>query len=166
MHLLTENSENDQPHRCKNRIGTRTEMLNLSINLQPSIQLSFMNPFLTSLVAPLLAGLLHLPTSDPKPSFEVGVYPKQHTAKLNVMVENHEQKRLNLRLISPKNEVVYQETVGRKTAKYSRKLDLGQLPDGVYQLQVSDGQETVVREVNVSTKKVEPIMPEKLVSVR
>ncbi|MCY7352869.1 MAG: hypothetical protein LH606_19790 [Cytophagaceae bacterium] len=125
-----------------------------------------MNPFLTSLVAPLLAGLLHLPTSDSQPPFEVGVYPKHHTAKLNVMVENHEQKRLNLRLINPKNEIMYQETVSRKTAKYWRKLDLGQLPDGIYQLQVSNGQETVVREINVTTHQAEPIVPEKLVSVR
>lgn len=124
-----------------------------------------MNAFLTSITLPVLAILLR---ADPQTteSFAVGVYPKAHSSKLNVMVDNTRNKRLNLRLINPQNEIVYQEIVGKKRTKYRRYLDLGTLPDGVYQLQISDGQDTVVREISLNTHTPEPILPEKQISIR
>lgn len=126
-----------------------------------------MNALLASLAGPIIASMLQVHTNDtPSVSFEVGVYPVQRSSKLHVAVAKHHHKRLNLRLVNPKNEVLYQETVGKHQAKYQRKLDLSTLPDGVYQLQITDGQDTVVREVNLSTSKPEPVQAERFVSLR
>jgi len=126
-----------------------------------------MHTLLASLAGPIIAALLQVHTSDtPSASFEVGIYPVQHSSKLHVAVAKHHQKRLNLRLVNPKNEVVYQETVGKHQSKYQRKLDLSTLPDGVYQLQITDGQDTVVREVSLGTSKPEPVQSERFVSLR
>ncbi len=124
-----------------------------------------MNAFLASITLPVMSILLHAEPHTPE-SFAVGVYPKAHSSKLSVMVDNGQHRRLNLRLINPQNEVLYQEIVGKKQTKYRRNLDLGTLPDGVYQLQISDGQDTVVREISLSTHTPEPILPEKQVSIR
>jgi hypothetical protein len=126
-----------------------------------------MNVLLASLAGPIIAAMLQVHTNDtPSASFEVGVYPVQRSSKLHVAVAKHHQKRLNLRLVNPKNEVLYQETVGKHQAKYQRKLDLSTLPDGVYQLQITDGQDTVVREVSLGTTKPEPVQSERFVSLR
>jgi len=127
-----------------------------------------MNALFVSIAASLLSGLLHTDPQTPASatSFAVGVYPKQNTSKLNVMLENPGHKRLNLSLVNPDNQVVYQETLGRKTTKYWRRLDMAELPDGVYQLRISDGKETQTREINLSTHRAEPILPEKFISVR
>lgn len=126
-----------------------------------------MNALLASLAGPIIAGMLQVHTNDtPSASFEVGVYPIQHSSKLAVAVAKYHQKRLSLRLVNPKNEVLYQETLGKNQSKYSRKLDLSTLPDGLYQLQITDGQDTVVREVNLSTSKPEPVQSERFVSLR
>jgi hypothetical protein len=122
-----------------------------------------MNAFFAAIA---LSNLVHADPQTTTESFAVGVYPKAHVSKLSVMVDNARHQRLSLRLINPRNEVLYQETVGRKLAKYGRNLDLTNLPDGVYQIQVSDGHDTVVREFSLSTQTPEPVLPAKQISLR
>lgn len=98
-------------------------------------------------------------------TFGMSMFPKINSTKMNLMIENPYGIKLHIRLLNEKNELVYTELVGRKQTKYWRKFEMGELKDGRYRFEVSNGIETQSREVDLFTKK--PVVPnERLLSFR
>jgi hypothetical protein len=98
-------------------------------------------------------------------TFGMNMFPKINSTKMNLLIENQYGIKLHIKLLNEKNEVLYNETIGRKQTKYWRKFDMGQLKDGHYRFEVSNGVETQSREVDLSTKQ--PVVPnERLISFR
>lgn len=98
-------------------------------------------------------------------TFGMNMFPKINSTKMNLLLENPYGIKLKIRLLNEKNEVVYNESVGRKQTKYWRKFDMSQLKDGRYRFEVSNGVETQSREVDLSTNQ--PVVPnERLISFR
>ncbi|AFK03896.1 hypothetical protein Emtol_2761 [Emticicia oligotrophica DSM 17448] len=86
-----------------------------------------------------------------KRSFNVGMYRIINSMKVNVLVDKQDSKALDISVKNEQNEVVYSEVVGKNINKFSKKLDLSGLKDGKYRIEISNGKETVTKQVNVET---------------
>ncbi len=112
----------------------------------------------------LLLSLLQAPdTAHVQPSFTVGAYVVRPTGQLRVAVDNHGQRRLSIRLVNPSHQVLY-EDLTRRSEPYRRLLNLSELPEGDYVLQISDGQQTVTHSVRVGAPV--PVQPVRYISLR
>jgi hypothetical protein len=89
-------------------------------------------------------------------SFEVGIYQSVNTLKLNLMVEKQVGNKLNVVIKNDKGEVLYTETIAKNDAKYHGKYDFSQLGDGHYSVEISTGNEKIVKNINLSTNTPEP----------
>lgn len=119
----------------------------------------------------LLSLLLSLPqtpdTAYVQPSFTVSAYVVQSTGQVRLAIDNHWQRRLYIRLVNTANEVLYEDWVRPKAHKpYRTLLNLDQLPQATYRLQISDGRQTVSRDVMVGAPVAEPVQPVRYVTLR
>jgi hypothetical protein len=115
----------------------------------------------TLLTTPLRAAEKPKPTpvAGVPQTFSINMYPKIHSTKMNLMLENPYGLRLRVRLLNEKNEVLYNEILGRRQLKYWRKFEMGSMRDGRYRLEVSNGLETQSGEFTLSTG---PVLTEEL----
>src|SRR6218665_19273 len=85
-------------------------------------------------------------------TFDVGMYRVVNTMKINVMIAKEEGNWVEIRLKNDKNETIYVEVVNRKAKQFAKKFDLQGLEDGKYRFEISNGKETVTKEINLQTK--------------
>ncbi len=65
--------------------------------------------------------------------------------------------RVSILVKDARNAVLYEERVKRTTPSYWRKFNFDESKAGTYTFEISDGQETIVREIEaVDTPAVEP----------
>lgn len=105
-------------------------------------------------------------TTAKKKSFAVGMYQTINSTKMNLLVEKTGSDKIYVVLKDAKNEVLYAETIAKKDAKYWRKFDMADLKDGNYRFEVSNGKETVVKEISLATEKPATYVPERAISIR
>ncbi len=84
-------------------------------------------------------------------TFDISMYRIVNSMKVNVMIEKLEGKSVQIYLKNEKNEIIYTEFVGKKTSKFAQKFDLEGLTDGKYRFEITNGKETITKEVNVET---------------
>ncbi|GAB2576844.1 hypothetical protein [Spirosoma areae] len=81
-------------------------------------------------------------------SFEVGMYMSPQW-KINLRVAIRRPERLVITVRNAKNIVLYREYVRRGSTGYWRKFDFEGSEPGVYQFEINDGQQSVVRRVEI-----------------
>jgi hypothetical protein len=86
-------------------------------------------------------------------TFEVGMYQSVNTLKMNVMIEKSTDKNLTVTLKDEMGNILCNEQLGKKAAKYHGKYDMSNLADGKYTFEFTKGDEKVVKEVNLSSEK-------------
>jgi hypothetical protein len=86
-------------------------------------------------------------------TFEVGMYQSVNTMKMNVLIEKSTDKNLTVTLKDEKGNVLCNDQLGKKSAKYHGKYDMSDLKDGKYTFEFTKGDEKVVKEVNISSEK-------------
>ncbi|MFD2571460.1 hypothetical protein ACFSUS_12495 [Spirosoma soli] len=121
---------------------------------------------MNTLFLPILLGLLQ--TADTvyvRPSFAVSMYVVQPTGSVRVAVDNYWSRRLLIQLVDAKQQVVYEEAIRPKDQPYRRLFNLDQLTEGTYHLQISDGRQTVTRNVAVGAPLPPPVQPLRLIRV-
>jgi hypothetical protein len=91
-----------------------------------------------------------------KSTFEVGMYRVTNTMKINVLITKTTGAAVSISLKDENGTEVYSEKLGKKDTSYSRKLNLENLSDGKYTLVVSNGTEKTVKEIDLSTKALNP----------
>lgn len=69
--------------------------------------------------------------------------------KLNVMLNVRQAGRVTITLKRADNTVLYQEYVKKASTRYRRRFNFEGSEPGVYQFEISDGQKTIVRRVEV-----------------
>ena len=69
--------------------------------------------------------------------------------KLNVMLSTHRAGRIAITLKRADNTVLYREFVTKAPSRYWRKFNFEGSEPGVYRFEISDGQKTVVRQVEI-----------------
>lgn len=98
------------------------------------------------------------PTTTPtkaKP-FDVGMFASANTTKMNLTVANYAKKPLTINLKDEKGRVLYTDNIASKTASYLRKFEMGELAEGNYQFEVTDGAEVITKEVLLGQPKAKP----------
>lgn len=84
-------------------------------------------------------------------TFDVGMYRVVNTMKINVMIAKEQGNWIEIRLKDADNETIYVEVVNRKTTQFAKKFDLEGLQDGKYRFEITNGKETIVKEINLQT---------------
>jgi hypothetical protein len=82
-------------------------------------------------------------------TFEVGMYQSVNTLKMNVLIEKSTDKNLTVTLKDEKGNILCNDQLGKKSAKYHGKYDMSNLADGKYTFEFTKGDEKVVKEVNL-----------------
>jgi hypothetical protein len=87
-------------------------------------------------------------------SFEVGMYRVKNTLSMRLMMEKIRGEKVQIRLVDKKGNVLHEEMIGKRTEKYSRKFDFSQIKDGSYTMEITNGDELITKEINLSTAGV------------
>ncbi|MCK8490408.1 MULTISPECIES: hypothetical protein [Spirosoma] len=88
--------------------------------------------------------------------------PKAFDASAFVTIDNHirvsvvktADTAIEVLLRNAENEVVYQQYIGRKDEKFALKLNVDQLTDGKYELEVKSNGTSFRKQLNLSTQPV------------
>ena len=95
-------------------------------------------------------------------SYKTGIYTTIE-GKLNVAVNKETGGAVDIRLKKANGTVVYEQHLGKNETAYRVRLDLDELEDGVYQLEITNGVETTTQSVTVVTNQ--PTTPNRIVAV-
>ncbi|GAB3921318.1 hypothetical protein [Larkinella terrae] len=84
-------------------------------------------------------------------TFQSVVYPVINSAKIRVNVNKAKGSRIHVTLKNEAGETLATEQLNKSTESSAIRFDLGQLEDGNYQVEVSDGLNKQVKEVKLHT---------------
>lgn len=90
----------------------------------------------------------------PEATFESSAFVTAD-ANLRVAIKKNAPQKVYLTLKSKDGQVLFAETIGKKEMAYVAKINVSDLTDGTYQLEITSGQNRVVKQLNLSSKKVE-----------
>ena len=90
----------------------------------------------------------------PEATFESSTFVTAD-ANLRVAIKKNAPQRVYLTLKNKDGQVLFAETIGKKDMAYAAKINVSDLTDGTYQLEITSGQNRVVKQLNLPSKKVE-----------
>ena len=103
--------------------------------------------FLVRLSLDSLDMLVNIDPVTPKPDeFTCNIYPNPTRDMLNISAMLSTAQFVQIRLVDLRGQVVYQETYNNQNNIQST-IDVGELPNGVYILQVQAGKQQVIRKI-------------------
>ena len=83
------------------------------------------------------------------------------SGKLNIALDKQMGGSVIIRLKGADGSVLFNQYVGKNEQKYRSRLDMNELPDGQYELEITNGLETTRQTVTMSTPKT--AAPERIV---
>ena len=83
-----------------------------------------------------------------KSSFDVGLFMGPQW-RLNLMLVIHRPGWVSITVKDARNTVLYRELVKKAPTRYRRKFNFEGSEPGVYRLEISDGRNTIVRQVEI-----------------
>lgn len=83
-----------------------------------------------------------------KSAFEVNLFLGQRE-KINLMLAVRQPKRVTIRLKDARNAVLYKESLTKTPASHWRKFNFEGMKTGTYYLEISNGDQVVVRQIEV-----------------
>ena len=95
-------------------------------------------------------------------SYKSGVYTN-HAGKMNVAIDKQTGGAVDVRLTNTHGDILYSYHLGKNAKTFRTCLNLSELEDGVYQLEITNGAETTTQTVTVSTQ--EPSTPNRVVTI-
>lgn len=115
-----------------------------------------MLPLLNTLTASILlsASTLFNPTTPKTLSFDASAYVTVNH-EIRVAVQKSTDMPVVVLLKNKNNKVLYEQSIGRKEAKYAIKLNVDELADGDYELEIKSSEGSITKQVNVSTQAVQ-----------
>ncbi|GAB3932182.1 hypothetical protein [Larkinella terrae] len=87
-------------------------------------------------------------------SFDASAYVTVNS-QIRVAVEKSTLEPVQILLRDASNRVMFQQYVGKKEQKYAVKLNVAELPDGKYELEVKSNEGSIRKEVNLGSVPVE-----------
>ena len=95
-------------------------------------------------------------------SYKTGIYSTLE-GKLNIALDKETTGTVDIRLTSITGKVLFSQRI-TKNEKASRiRLDMSELPDGAYQVEITNGVESTIHNVTISTKQ--PSSTSRLVAI-
>ncbi len=92
-------------------------------------------------------------TNDPKASqsaFDVNMFLGTQE-KINVMLAVREPRKVTIRLKDANSTVLYREALSKTPANHWRKFDFEGMKTGVYYLEITDGNQKIVRQIEIGS---------------
>lgn len=86
--------------------------------------------------------------------FKVGMYRIKDSLKMNLMMEKKEGTALYVRIFDSAGNKVMDEKTSKKAAKIAMKIDFEPATDGNYIIEITDGNDKIVKNVKLSTNQV------------
>ncbi|WP_077924078.1 hypothetical protein [Spirosoma sp. 209] len=121
-----------------------------------------MKTLIKSLALTLLTGIATASVSlaETKPivrptaaaSFKTGVYSTP-SGKLHISLDKQTGGTVDVRLKDAKGTVLYSERLGRNETRYRTRLDLSELENGTYELEMTNGVETTRQTVVINAQQ-------------
>ncbi|RAJ89869.1 hypothetical protein LX87_05638 [Larkinella arboricola] len=87
-------------------------------------------------------------------AFQTGIHTTAE-GKLQVAVQKETTSAVVVRLLNANGEEVFAQQIGKRQEAVRLRMDVSNLPDGVYQVAISNGVETTTKEVTLTTKQIE-----------
>jgi ribosomal protein L31E len=110
--------------------------------------LSLINQVITG--ALMSASTLINPTVPNALSFDASAYVTVNN-QIRIAVQKTSDVAVVLLLRNKNNEVLYQKSIKKDEAKYAVKLDVTELTDGQYELEVKSSEGSIRKQLNLST---------------
>ncbi|QMW00931.1 hypothetical protein [Spirosoma foliorum] len=95
-------------------------------------------------------------------AYKTGIYSTPY-GQLNIALDKEKGGAVDVRLKGTDGKVLYSEHVGKNERNYRVRLNMTELADGVYQVEVTNGVETTIQNVTISTSQ--PITASRTVSI-
>ncbi len=96
-------------------------------------------------------------------TYKTGIYMTQ-AGKLSIALDKGKGGTVLISLKNADGRQLYSQYLGKNEQVYRTLLDLNQLEDGIYQVEITNGVETTTQRVTISTNQ--PTAPDRLISVR
>ncbi|NBA88091.1 hypothetical protein GVN16_20130 [Emticicia sp. CRIBPO] len=111
----------------------------------------------------LVAGLFTLTaTAAEKPTeskpFYVGLIKVTNSNKVNLVVSKPGEKWVSIYLKNDRNETLYSDIMIKRTKQFAKTFNLNEIEDGNYTFIVTDGKNTVEKELNIATNRPERVI--------
>ncbi|MBC8155513.1 MAG: hypothetical protein H7Z72_21710 [Bacteroidetes bacterium] len=96
-------------------------------------------------------------------AYQIGVYGSLDGTKLNIAVDKQRGGWVDVVLKDDKGVVLFRQLIRKADVTYRGKLDVSALTVGDYHLEVSNGQETTVRTLSITTPA--PALPARTIAL-
>ncbi|MDB5239861.1 MAG: hypothetical protein JWP57_486 [Spirosoma sp.] len=129
---------------------------------------TFFKPLLLSLAFSLVSLSATLADSNPGNRtktvalFKTGIYSTAE-GKLQIALEKETGGAVDVKLKNKDGKVLFSQHLGKKEKAARLRLNLSELPDGEYQVEVTNGVDVTTHNVQLSTKQ--PSAPSRLVAI-
>lgn len=87
-------------------------------------------------------------------TFETSAYVTKD-ASIKLAVKKNAPERVYITLRSANNDILYRETINKNEMSYAAKINVNELTDGVYRLEIATDKDRVVKRLNLSSSKAE-----------
>ena len=95
-------------------------------------------------------------------AYKTGIYSTPN-GQLNIALDKEPGGFVDVRLKGTNGQVLYTQHLGKNERVYRIRLNLSELADGVYQVEVTNGVETTTQNVTISTQQ--PTTPIRSISI-
>lgn len=96
-------------------------------------------------------------------TYKTGIYTSK-SGQLNIALDKETSGTVDVRLTGADGQVLYSQHVGKNDRVYRAKLNLNDLEDGVYQVEITNGVDVTTHKVVISTKL--PAAPNRLITIK
>ncbi|GAB3889775.1 T9SS type A sorting domain-containing protein [Spirosoma agri] len=121
-----------------------------------------MKTFLQSLALALTVSIVTTATSlaEAKPigrpngtvAYRAGIYTTMN-GNLSIALDKETGGTVDVRLKNAEGTVLYSQQVSKNESQYRSRLNLSDLPDGTYQVEITNGVETKTHTITLSTQQ-------------
>ncbi|MCK8493942.1 MULTISPECIES: hypothetical protein [Spirosoma] len=109
-----------------------------------------------ALSALISAATLSNPTTPKTLSFDASAYVTTNN-QIRVAVSKTAQIPVVILLRDDANQVIYRQNINKNDAKYAVKLNVAELADGKYELEVQSSEGSIRKQLNLSTQPAQQI---------
>lgn len=96
-------------------------------------------------------------------AYKSSIYTTQGD-KLTIALDKQTGGAVDIRLKNTDGTLLYSQHVGKNESQYRTRWNLSELPDGVYQVEITNGVETTTHQITISTQQ--PTTPNRLVALQ
>ncbi len=101
------------------------------------------------------------------PSFTASIYPVVNTSKVRILISKEYGEKFSLSIIDDKKNLVYFDQLPKKATQHRFDLNLTELSNGRYYVNLSNGKQPVVTKVIIKEQVVlaKPILSNQILCV-